>query len=199
MSKKGIMVRRLSPPERRQLEEMFRDPPDTRVHERALAIKLSSAGEDTGTIAQVIGRSRISIWRWIRDFNNRGLEALYMGKSSGVPPKADEEVYAAVRQAIDTNPRELGYPFTRWTAHLLTEHIRRAVHVHLSIGTMYRILHQLDYRYIRPKLDLKHKQEPTEVQRAKRQKKAAKKKSKPAPVKILWRFSTRLNSISTPN
>jgi len=127
----------------------------------------------------------------MKEFNARGIASLFMGTSPGAPPKANEEVRAALAQALGANPQKLGYPFTRWTAALLAEHIRRRLHVELSTDTIYRTLHRMGYRYLRPKLDLKHKQDPQEVRRAKRQKALAQKKSMPAPVNILWRFSTR--------
>ena len=194
MSRKPVVVRRLTAKERRELEAVFRHPPDARVHERALAIRLSSQGKAPPAIAEIIGRGRTVIWRWIKDFNVRGLESLQMGKSSGAPLKADEDVCTALSEAVEANPQDLGYPFTRWTGNLLSEHIRRTMHVSLSECTVLRTLRKLGYRYGRPKLDLKHRQKPSEVRRAKAQKTVAKKKSKEAPVVILSCFSTRRNS-----
>lgn len=188
------VVRRLTPTERRKLDELFRSPPDPRVHERALVIRLSSQGEGLAAVARVVGRGRTTIWRWIRDFNKQGLDALFMGKSPGRPARADEEVCAALLAAVESNPRDLGYPFTRWTQALLAEHIRRSVHVQLSPDTIGKKLRQNGYRYLRPKLDLKHKQDPEDVRRAKREKTVAKKKSRPPPVVMLSRFSTKRNS-----
>ena len=199
MARQPVSVRRLTRIERSKLEELFRHPPDGRVHERALAIRLASQGQSPPAVAEVLGRSRTSVWRWVSDFNTRGLAALYMGKSSGAPPKADADVCAAMDEAVTTNPQDLGYPFTRWSAALLAEHIRRTLHVALSEDTVRRVLHRHGYRYGRPKLDLKHKQKPSKVRRAKAQKTAAKKKWKPAPVVILSRFSTRQSSISIPS
>ncbi len=198
MGRRWIPLRRLTPGERRRLRGLFRDPPNPRVHERALTIRLASAGRSPSEIVEVVGRSRTSIWRWIKDFNARGMGSLFMGTSPGAPPKADEEVRGALAQAVEANPRELEYPFTRWSAALLAEHIHRSVHVRLSMDTIRRVLHRMGYRYLRPKLDLKHKQDPAQVRRAKGQKAAAKKKSKPAPVTILWRFSTKQSFTSTP-
>lgn len=195
MSRRCISVRTLSPFERRALNKQFRHPADARTHERALAIRLSSQGLSPPRIAEVVGRGRATIWRWISDFNTRGLAALHMGKSPGAPPKADEEVRAAIGQAVDANPQDLGYPFTRWTAALLAEHIRRTVHTTVCEATVYRVLHRLGYQYRQPKLDLGHRQDATEVRRAKREKAVAQKKSKPAPVVILSRFSTKQNFI----
>ena len=56
-------------------------------------------------------------------------------------------------------------------------------------------LDRLGYRYGQPKLDLKHRQDPKEVARAKRQKACALKKRKPAPVVVLSRMSMKPSSI----
>ena len=81
---------------------------------------------------------------------------------------------------------------------LLTEHMRRTTHVDVSCSTVYHTLKRLGYRYGRPKLDLKHRQDPKQVARAKRQKACALKK--PEPVEVIWRFSTvtKRSSTSTP-
>ncbi len=198
MSRPCISLRRLTPGEGRRVQALFRQPPNPRVHERALTIRLAGGGRSPSEIVEVVGRSRTSIWRWIKEFNARGMASLFMGTSPGAPPKADEEVRGALAEAVEANPRDLGYPFTCWTAALLAEHIRRTVHVELSTETIRRTLHRMGCRYLRPKLDLKHKQDPAQVRRAKGQKAAAKKKSAPAPVTILWRFSTKQSFTSTP-
>jgi hypothetical protein len=86
------------------------------------------------------------------------------------------------------------YPFTRWSVDLLREHLRRHTHIDVSYSTVYHTLKRLDYRYGRPKLDLKHRQDPNEVTRAKRQKRTALKKRKPAPVVVLSRIVTKPSS-----
>ena len=89
------------------------------------------------------------------------------------PPKADGEFQAALIEAVEQNPRDLGYKFTRWTAALLAEHLRRKIHVEVAGVTVSKALRRLGYRYGQPKLDLKHRQDPKEVARAKRQKRSA--------------------------
>lgn len=197
MARRPLLVRKLTKRERRKVDELFRHPPSPRVHERALAVRLSAQGQSPPQIAGVVKRDASTVFRWIQSFNSVGLPALELGKSPGAPRKADEEVCSALGQVVGSNPRDLGYPFTRWTGELLVQHIWRTIHVKLSIHTVYRALHRMAYGYLRPKLGLKHKQDAREIARAKRQKRAAQKKSKPAPVVVLSRFSTRLSSTST--
>ncbi len=184
-------VRRLTPTERTKVRRLRKNPPNVAVHRRAQAVHFSSRGFKLDQIAEIVNRSRVSVARWLGAFDLDGLPALQPGKSPGRPPKADAEFQAALVAAVAENPRDLGYSFTRWTADLLTEHLRRVTHVNVSSSTVYHTLRRLGYRYGSPKLDLAHRQDPKEVARAKRQKRAALKKRRPAPVVVLSRMRMR--------
>jgi len=189
-----LFVRQLTRAEQAQVGRLRKNPPTVSVHRRAQAVYLSSQGRTVEEIGDIVDRNRSSVFRWLQAFNARGLEALWPGKSPGAPPKADAEFQAALVEAIQHNPRDLGYAFTRWTADLLVEHLHRKTHVKVSSSTIYTLLDRLGYRYGRPKLDLRHRQDPKAVARAKRQKKSALKKRKPAPVVVLSRMSTKPSS-----
>ena len=192
-----FFVRSLSRAERKAIRKLRKCPPKLTVYRRAQAVHFSSQRLKVQQIAEIVSRSRLTVTRWLHEFDTHGLLALWPGKSSGRPPKADADFQAALVAAIEQNPKDLGYPFTRWSVDLLGEHLRRKLHVDVSYSTVYNTLKRLGYRYGRPKLDLKHCQNPKDVQRAKRQKKAALKKRKPAPVVALSRIVTRQNSTST--
>jgi transposase len=193
-----LFVRRLTRAERAAIRKLRKKPPRVDVYRRAQAIHLSSQRLKAQRIAEIVSCSPLTVTRWIHEFDAHGLRALWPGKSTGRPPKADADFQAALAQAVEQNPRDLGYPFTRWSVDLLTEHMRRTTHVDVSCSTVYHTLKRLGYRYGRPKLDLKHRQDPKEVARAKRQKTRALKK--PERVEVVWRFSTvtRPSSTSTP-
>jgi transposase len=193
-----FFVRRLTRAERTAIRHLRKRPPSHAVFLRAQAVHFSSQRLTAEKIAGIVERDRSTVSRWLKAFDVGGLPALWPGKSTGRPPKADVDFQAALAEAVEQNPRDLGYPFTRWSVDLLTEHMRRTMHVDVSSSTVYHTLKRLGYRYGRPKLDLKHRQDPKDVARAKRQKARALKK--PEPVKVIWRFSTvtRPSSISTP-
>ena len=186
-----LFVRQLTRAEHAKIEKLRKNPPNVGVYRRAQAVYLSSRGRTAEEIGEIVDRHRTSVFRWLQAFNARGLEALWPGKSPGPPPKADAQFQAALVEALQHNPRDLGYAFTRWRADLLAEHLYRQTHVQVSSSTIYTLLDRLGYHYGRPKLDLKHRQDPKAVARAKRQKKAALKKRKPAPVVVLSRMSTK--------
>jgi transposase len=193
-----FFVRRLTRAERTTIRKLRKRPPTHAVFLRAQAVHFSSQRLTADQIAPIVDRDRSTVFRWLKAFDALGLPALRPGKSPGRPPKADADFQAALGQAVDENPRDLGYPFTRWSVDLLSEHMRRTTHIDVSCSTVYHTLKRLGYRYGCPKLDLKHRQEPKDVARAKRQKARALKK--PEPVEVVWRFSTvtRSSSTSTP-
>ena len=192
-----FFVRSLSRSERKAIQKLHKRPPNLDVYRRAQAVYFSSKGLKVQQIAEIVGRSRLSVTRWLHEFDTHGLLALWPGKSTGRPPKADADFQAALVAAIEQNPQDLGYPFTCWTVDLLSEHLHRELHTDVSYSTVYNTLKRLGYRYGQPKLSLKHRQDEKDVRRAKRQKKAALKKRKPAPVIVLSRIVTRQNSTST--
>jgi transposase len=193
-----FFVRRLTRAERTVIRKLRKRPPSHAVFLRAQAIHFSSQRLTATQIAPIVARDRSTVFRWLKEFQAHGPPALWPGKSTGRPPKADADFQAALAEAVEQNPRDLGYPFTRWSVDLLTEHMRRSTHIDVSYSTVYHTLKRLGYRYGRPKLDLKHRQDPKEVARAKRQKTRALKK--PEPVEVVWRLSTvtKPSSTSTP-
>ena len=190
-----LFVRRLTRVELAAIRKLRKKPPNLSVYRRAQAVHFSSQRLKAHQIAEIVSCSALTATRWIHQFNAQGLPALWPGKSTGRPPKADVDFQVALAQAVEQNPRDLGYPFTRWSVDLLTEHLRRTTHVDVSGSTVYHTLKRLGYRYGRPKLDLKHRQDPKDVARAKRQKSRALKK--PESVEVIWRFSTATRPSST--
>jgi len=191
-----FFVRPLSRAERKAIQKLRKRPSNLDVYRRTQAVHFSSQRLKVQQIAEIVGRSRLSVTRWLHEFDTHGLPALWPGKSTGRPPKADADFQAALIAAVEQNPQDLGYPFTRWSVDLLGQHLRRKLHVDVSYSTVYNTLKHMGYRYGRPKLDLKHRQDPKDVARAKRQKRAALKKRKPVPVVVLSRIATRPNSTS---
>ncbi len=191
-----FFVRHLTRTERAQILKLRKHPPNLDVYRRPQTVHMSSQRLKVQQIAGIVSRSRLTVTRWLHQFNAHGLPALWPGKSTGRPPRADADFQAALAEAVARNPQDMGYPFTRWSVDLLTEHLRRKTHIDVSASTVYHVLKRLGYRYGCPKLDLKHRQDPKDVKRAKRQTRAALKKRKPAPVVVLSRIVTKLNSIS---
>lgn len=171
-----FFVSRLSASQRNRLEGILREPPNVQVFLRAKAVDLSSQGWKVHEIAEVVERDRSVVSRWLHRFEEHGIDAVWPRKSPGRPPKATTEFRNALDESARQNPRDLGYDFTRWTTDLLAEHLASTTGIRLASCTLRGILGDLGFHWGRPKLDLKHRQDPQDVARAKRLRSGALKK-----------------------
>ena len=171
-----FFIRRLSPSERKQLDEILRDPPNVPVFLRAQAVDLSSQGWKVHEVAAAVQRDRSVVSRWLHRFEEQGIDAVWPRKSPGRPPKATPQFRNAVDESARQNPRDLGYDFTRWTTDLLAEHLGSTTGIRMASCTVRGMLADLGFHWGRPKLDLKHRQDPQDVARAKRLRSCALKK-----------------------
>ena len=169
-------VRKLRRSEGNRLATILSDPPDMKVFLRAKAVDLSSRGWKVPEIAQVVQRDRSVVSRWLHRFDREGIEGLSPRKSPGRPRKVTDEFRQVAAEAVGQNPRELGYDFTRWTTDLLSDHLAEVTGIEVGAWTVRNTLVDLGFRWGRPKLDLAHRQDPTDVARAKRLRNGALKK-----------------------
>jgi transposase len=169
-------VRKLSRAEGNRLAAILHKPPNVNVFLRAKAVDLSSQGWKMPEIAEVVQRDRSVVSRWLHRFDEEGIEGLWPRKSPGRPPKATAEFRRAADEAARQNPRDLGYEFTRWTVDLLTDHLVESTGIQIGPWTVRNALVDLGFRWGQPKLDLAHRQDSSDVARAKRLRNGALKK-----------------------
>ena len=174
---KGLFVGRLKKRERERLEAAKDTATSAKYRDRCRAILWSAEGKTVPQIAELLDVHRTTAQRWVKDYQRFGLDGLDIGKRTGRPPKVDQEVEAVISIAVRANPRDLGYPFTRWTAVTMTAHVARETHVHVHPETIRRAMKRLNLRYKRPKLSLTHRQDKAARRKAKRARDKAVKKA----------------------
>jgi transposase len=191
-------VPKMARAQRRRLERTARRSRDAKHRDKCRAVLWSESGKAVKEIAALLGTHRATVGRWIADFLRFGEKGLEPKPVPGRPPLIDVEAAAALEKALSANPRDLGYPFTRWTTETLTEHLHRAVHVRVHPETMRRALKRLGWRFNRPKLSLKHRQDSKDVARARGERNAFLKKPSGTPTASPFSFWTSASSTSTP-
>ena len=114
--------------------------------------------------------------------------ARYQKKMKRIQPQIDELVCRyldgsasslEVRQldeAIQTDPRTLGYGFTTWSVARLTEHLRRRCRLRASPSTVRRVLAHEQFSLQRPKHTLEGKRDEKAHAKAKKELARLKKK-----------------------
>ena len=122
-----------------------------RVSERIHFVLLSDQGKSPPEIAALFGYSVATVRQWLTRYQAKGLEGLYDEPRSGRPRKANEALQTSLDECLKTTPNALGYLATLWTVALLVTHLA-SLGWQVSRSTVRRVLHDLDYRWRRPRL-----------------------------------------------
>jgi transposase len=134
-----------------------------RQRERLEMAKAAWLGADVATIARWCGRTPRTVRRWLGAFRRGGVAALADAPIPGRPPKADAAYWAALEQAVETPPRDLGLPFDVWTSARLSAYLTAQTGVRIAPGWLRVLLHRGRFACGRPKHPLDHLQDPKEV------------------------------------
>lgn len=137
-----LFARRLSEHERDVLDSAFADrrlPPYIRT--RLEMIKLSSQGANVPKIANTLGLDPITVRKWIRSFNERGFDPLFVRKRGGGPkPKFTPEQNVTIWHVARMEPRDLGLSYPRWSLRKLRAYLAER---HLAGGISCERLRQV--------------------------------------------------------
>lgn len=134
-----------------------------RVRERLEMVKAADHGQSLTTIAAWSGRSVATVRRWLDRFAEAGSAGLADAPRPGRPAKADAAYLAALEQAIDRAPPDLGLPFDVWTSGRLRAYLAEQTGVTISAGWLRALLARQRFACGRPKHTLGHLQDPAAV------------------------------------
>jgi transposase len=113
---KPLSLRELTPEERKTIEGwQHARTVSAGLRERATIIGVASDGLHAPAIAAQVQVDDETVRRWIKRFNEEGVEGLKARPRSGRPATySQEEVSLAVQTALSA-PQTLDFPFARWT------------------------------------------------------------------------------------
>jgi transposase len=153
----------LSPRRRSDLEYIASHAAVAKERCRALALLRLSEGETAETVAEGLGVSRRAIFYWVGRFRERAnrdtWQRLVDAPRPGRPRTGGCGVDPWIAEVIDTDPRDLGYHSTVWTASLLARYLRDRHEVEVSRKTVGRAIARLRIRWKRPRHQLAHRPE----------------------------------------
>ncbi len=152
-------IRTLTKIEGQEIEQLFRRGPNNRVRKRAQAIRLSAMGYTVTQIVEILGCNRQSIHNWFDLFEAQGCQGIYDKPRSGRPVIATVDYRTRLVEAIKTNPRKMGYPFTVWTLTRIRAHMAREIRILLSESRVRQIMKKEGLVFKRPKHTLAQKRD----------------------------------------
>jgi transposase len=148
----------LSPRQRSELECLASHNPVAKERCRAQALLRLDEGEAVEQVAECLRVSRRTVYYWLERFHDRDerdlRQRLADAPRPGRPRTADGGLDSWIAAVIDSDPRDLGYRPTVWTAPLLVRHLWAHHGVEVSETTVGRAIARLRIRWKRPRHQL---------------------------------------------
>jgi transposase len=139
-------------------------------HLRILAVRrVIEDGEKPSEIMLSLGLCRTSIYPWLREFKDKGWEALAESIAQGREPKLKEKQRQQVRRWIlGKDPRQHGFDFGLWTRRIVQTLIREKMGIELGLTAVGRLLASLEITPQKP-LRRAYERDPAAVERWQKQ------------------------------
>lgn len=115
-------------------------------HMRILAVKrVVEDGEAPSEVMKSFGLCRTSIYRWLRNYEDQGMEALVEKIAQGPEPKLSEKQRLQVKRWIlGKDPRQYGFDFGLWSRRIVRSLIEEKMGIDLGLTAVGRLLASLD-------------------------------------------------------
>lgn len=136
-----LYVRKISMAEGRQIQHILRHSRNRIKVRRAQVVLASEQGYKVPDIAELAHYSPAHIRTIIKEFNQRGLEALAPKPHPGRPEEFDEDLRALIAETALCPPKLLGQPFTRWSLAKLGDYlVQEKIVKSISVETLRTVL-----------------------------------------------------------
>jgi transposase len=118
----------------------------TLEHLRKLAVKrVMDDGERPSQVMDSLGLCRTSIYPWLREAREKGMEALVQSIAQGPEPKlTDKQRQQVKRWILGKDPRRYGFDFGLWSRRIVRALIQERLQVELSLTSVGKLLASLD-------------------------------------------------------
>ena len=108
---------------------------------------LVKSGMNAPAVAKVVGRSVLTIRKWIRWYNQEGVNRIKARPNKGRTAWLSQEQFQAMETWLNNPAQQAG----RWTGGLLKQKISEEFKIDYSLHGIYYILHRRMYRLKRPR------------------------------------------------
>lgn len=163
---KTIQVRKLSEDEKKSLEKLSRSRvSEKRMSQRAEIILRRWAGEKSVSIAQQLGLGADSITRWVKRFNEKGLEGLKDQQGRGRKARYSETQRGQMLEVAQTKPEKLGLPFAYWSIRRLRNYLNEQLGIGVSRSQLASILEAEGLRWYQEQTYFTERPDPQFVEK----------------------------------
>ena len=113
------------------------------IHRRRLEIVIRThMGQSQAEICSALGCSKDTARHWMTIAKTDRFSRWYE-QPMGRPKRVDERYLQRLRELFNSDPREYGYSFSRWTAKWLGKHLAQELGIKISDRHVNRLLKQM--------------------------------------------------------
>lgn len=124
---------------------------ESRYDHRLHGLLLVAGGQSCQQVAETFGENPRTVQRWVKRFEEYGLEGLREGERPGRPAALDAKQWAALGRDMRRVPQKFGHAAHLWDGKLLSEHLRQHYGVALGVRQCQRIFGQMGFRLRKPR------------------------------------------------
>jgi transposase len=124
---------------------------ESRYEHRLHGLLLVTAGHSCREVAELFGEDGTTVQRWVRRFEEGGLDGLRDGERAGRPRTLDVKDWKRLEVDLRKTPRDFGLAATLWDGPVLSEHLRLRYGVDLGIRQCQRLFRQMGFRFRKPR------------------------------------------------
>lgn len=122
-----------------------------RVSNRIKAVLLNVDGKTSGEISRTLNVSREIASKWLRTYEQQGVDGLLEGHRPGRPGRLSEVEKIILCDIVDSGPVAYGYSTGVWTSTVISEVIRDEFGVDYHAGHVRKLLAEFGYSVQSPK------------------------------------------------
>lgn len=119
---------------------------ESRYNHRLHGLLLVTGGHTCQQVAELFGEDRRTVQRWVKTFEQHGLDGLREGERPGRPRTLSRRQWQNLENDLRRNPDEFGLIGRPWNGKLLSAHLQRHYGTKLGVRQCQRILKQMGFR-----------------------------------------------------
>ena len=116
---------------------------ESRFLHRLHCVLLVAKGTSCYKIAEWFGDHPSTLERWVRNFNEFGVEGLKDEQKTGRPRKVRDDQIKQLQSELSAAPSKLGYKQSTWNGTLLKTHLKQHYNIELGARQCQRLLKEL--------------------------------------------------------
>src|SRR5712692_5090412 len=141
----------LGRPTRRRVVRLDRKTRDADLRIRCRVVLKIAAGMSCTEAARALGCAPCTAARIVARFDRHGEAGLIDGRSENGARRVDADVRAGMATILEQRPPAFAFTRPTWTLESLAQVIGQVLHVALSIGHLWKVLHRMRVRWGRPR------------------------------------------------